>query len=81
MGDLLMQASLLGSIEKLSNAEVLAGITCRSANALSLEDRGSLENGKIADMIGFGTNDFRDILYNQGKLKPSLICKRGKFYN
>ena len=81
MGDLLMQASLLGSIEKLSNAEVLAGITCRAANALSLEDRGSLENGKIADMIGFKTNDFRDILYNQGKLKPSFICKRGKIYN
>ena len=81
MGDLLMQASLLGSKEKLSNAEVLAGITCRSANALSLEDRGSLENGKIADMIGFKTNDFRDILYNQGKLKPSFICKRGKIYN
>lgn len=81
MGDLLMQASLLGSTEKLSNAEVLAGITCRAANALYLEDRGSLENGKIADMIGFKTNDFRDILYNQGKLKPSFICKRGKIYN
>ena len=81
MGDLLMQASLLGSIEKLSNAEVFAGITCRSANALDLVDRGSLENGKIADMIGFKTNDFRDILYNQGKLKPSFICKRGKIYN
>ena len=81
MGDLLMQASLLGSTEKLSNAEVLAGLTCRAANTLSLEDRGSLENGKIADMIGFKTNDFRDILYNQGKLKPSFICKRGKIYN
>ena len=81
MGDLLMQASLLGSKEKLSNAEVLAGITCRSANALSLIDRGSLDEGKIADMIGFETKDFRDILYNQGKLKPSLICKRGKIYN
>ena len=81
MGDLLMQASLLGSTEKLSNAEVLAGITCRAANALSLEDRGSLGSGKIADMIGFKTNDFRDILYNQGKLKPSFICKRGKIYN
>ena len=81
MGDLLMQASLLGSTEKLSNAEVLAGITCRAANTLSLEDRGSLVNGKIADMIGFKTNDFRDILYNQGKLKPSFICKRGKIYN
>ena len=81
MGDLLMQAALLGSLEKLSNAEVLAGITCRSANALSLEDRGSLEKGKIADMIGFETNNFKDILYNQGKLKPSFICKRGKIYN
>ena len=81
MGDLLMQASLLGSNEKLSNAEVLAGITCRSANALSLIDRGSLDKGKIADMIGFETNDYRDILYNQGKLKPSFICKRGKIYN
>ena len=81
MGDLLMQAALLGSLEKLSNAEVLAGITYRSANALSLEDRGSLEKGKIADMIGFETNDFKDILYNQGKLKPSFICKRGKIYN
>ena len=47
----------------------------------SEESRGSLENGKIADMIGFKTNDFRDILYNQGKLKPSFICKRGKIYN
>jgi len=81
MGDLLMQAALLGSLEKLSNAEILAGITCRSANALSLDDRGSLEKGKIADIIGFETNDFRDILYNQGKLKPSFICKRGKIYN
>ncbi|MFL3001920.1 MAG: imidazolonepropionase [Cytophagales bacterium] len=81
MGDLLIQAALLGSLEKLSNAEVLAGITCRSANALSLEDRGSLEKGKIADMIGFETNNFKDILYNQGKLKPSFICKRGKIYN
>ena len=77
MGDLLMQASLLGSKEKLSNAEVLAGITCRSANALSLIDRGSLDEEKIADMIGFETNDFRDILYNQGKLKPSLILQKG----
>lgn len=81
MGDLLAQASILGSKEKLSNAEVFSGITFRSANALSLDDRGSLDIGKIADMIGFKTNDYRDILYNQGKLKPTFICKRGKIYN
>ena len=81
MGDLLTQASLLGSIERLSTAEVFAGITCRSAKALSLFDRGTLEEGKIADLIAFQTNDFREILYNQGKLKPYFICKRGKIYN
>ena len=81
MGDLLQQSSLLGSIEKLSSAEVFTAITYRSADALGLEDRGKIERDKIADFIGFKTNDYRDILYNQGKLKPSFICKRGEIYN
>ena len=81
MGDLLQQSSLLGSIEKLSSAEVFSAITYRSADALGLEDRGKIERDKIADFIGFKTNDYRDILYNQGKLKPSFICKRGEIYN
>ena len=81
MGDLLQQSSLLGSIEKLSSAEVFSAITYRSADALGLEDRGKIERDKIADFIGFKTNDYRDILYNQGKLKPSFICKKGKIYN
>ena len=38
-------------------------------------------DNKIADFIGFETNDFREILYHQGKLKPSLISKRGEIYN
>jgi imidazolonepropionase len=81
MGDLLQQSSLLGSIEKLSNAEVFSAITFRSADALGLDDRGAIEKDKIADFVGFKTNDYREILYNQGKLKPSFICKRGKIYN
>ena len=81
MGDLLHQASLLGSIEKLTNAEVFSAITFRAADALGLEDRGTIEKNKIADFIGFETNDYKEILYHQGKLKPSLICKRGKIYN
>ena len=35
---LLLQACLLGAFEKLSNAEVLAGITVRSAEALGIKD-------------------------------------------
>src|SRR5690606_40201528 len=55
MGDLLTQASILGTFEKLSNAEVLAGITYRGAAALRLMDRGSLAPGHRADPAVFPT--------------------------
>lgn len=77
MGDLLMQASILGTFEKLSNAEVLAGITCRAAAAHGLSDRGSIAVGKLADILLFQTSDYREITYHQGKLKPNMVFKRG----
>jgi len=77
MGDLLMQASILGTFEKLSNAEVLAGITFRAAAALGLEDRGKLTSGRLADIILFPTNDYREITYQQGRLKPAFVYKKG----
>lgn len=77
MGDLLMQASILGTFEKLSNAEVLAGITCRAAAALGLSDRGSIAVGNLADILLFQTSDYREITYHQGKLKPAMVFKRG----
>ena len=81
MGDLLTQASILAANEKLTNAEVFSAISYRAANALGLEDRGVIEKNKIADFIGFNILDYKEILYNQGKIKPSFICKRGKVYN
>ena len=78
MGDLLTQAALLGSFEKLSNAEVLAGITFRAAAALNLSDRGRLQEGLLADFALFHTDDHREILYHQGNLKPCVIFKKGK---
>lgn len=77
MGDLLTQAAILGTFEKLSNAEVLAGITVRAAAALKLEDRGKLEEGKLADFSLFHTGNYQEILYNQGNLKPCMVYKRG----
>lgn len=77
MGDLLTQASILGTFEKLSNAEVLAGITSRAAAALELTDRGTLEKGKKADFISFPTNNYKEITYHQGQLKPNGIWKNG----
>ncbi|MFD2588526.1 imidazolonepropionase [Croceitalea marina] len=77
MGDLLSQAAILGTFEKLSNAEVLAGITFRAAAALELSDRGTLEKGKVADFISFPTDDYQEITYHQGQLKPNGVWKNG----
>ncbi len=75
MGDLLTQASVLATFEKLSMAEVLSGITFRAAKALNFTDRGTLEKGKKADFISFPTDDFRDIIYYQGQMKPNGVWK------
>lgn len=77
MGDLLTQATILGAFEKLTNAEVLAGITIRAAAALRLKDRGELKKGKLADFSLFHTGNYQDILYNQGNLKPCMVWKKG----
>ena len=77
MGDLLMQACVLGSYEKLSNAEVLAGITYRAAAALGLTDRGRIVAGMKADLAIFDTTHYNEIFYHQGKLKPSMVFKSG----
>jgi len=78
MGDLILQASLLSASQKLTFAETIAGITYRAAKALSLTDRGKIVKGLLADFIAFRTNDYREILYYQGKLKPDIIWKNGK---
>ncbi|TSE08814.1 imidazolonepropionase [Aquimarina algiphila] len=77
MGDLLMQACILGTFEKLSNAELLAGITSRAAAALNLTDRGRLVPGMLADFNLFQTDHFNEIFYHQGKLTPSQVWKKG----
>jgi imidazolonepropionase len=77
MGDLLLQASILGIYEKLTMAETLAAITIRAAAALNLKDRGILKEGNTADIIAFKFDDYREILYNQGKIKPERIWKNG----
>ncbi|NME67517.1 imidazolonepropionase [Flammeovirga aprica] len=78
MGDMLTQGALLGAMEKLSTAEVFAGMTFRSAKALNLTDRGQLEKGKLADMQMYPCEDYREILYNQGMLAPAKVWKKGQ---
>lgn len=74
-GDLLMQAAIMGAYEKLNTAETFAGLTFRAAHALRLNDRGIIDKGMKAQMQAYNTNDYRDILYYQGKLKPFEVWK------
>ena len=78
MGDLLAQASILATFEKLSTAEVFSGVTFRAAAALGLEDRGRLKTGLLADFCLFPTSNYQEILYQQGTLKPVQVWKKGE---
>jgi len=78
MGQLLTQAAVLGTYEKLSTAETLSALTFRAAAALGLVDRGRLISGMLADMVAFPIADHREILYHQGSLKPQMVWKAGK---
>ncbi|MCQ6958468.1 imidazolonepropionase [Mucilaginibacter aquariorum] len=77
MGDLLMQAAVMSASEKLSAAEVFAGLTFRAASALKIE-RGILAPGMPADMQAYPCADYREILYYQGKLKPNRVWVGGE---
>ncbi len=78
MGKLVASASILASMEKLSNAEVLAAITFRAAKALNLDDRGRLVAGLLADFNIYQTDNYQNITYLQGRLEPHAVWKRGQ---
>jgi imidazolonepropionase len=77
-GHLLAQASMLATFEKLTTAEVLAGITQRSAHALGYNSKGELRESALADIISFPCSDYRDILYHQGMMPVAEVWKKGK---
>lgn len=76
-GNLIAQAGQLAAFEKLSTAEVFAGLTERAARALGFSDRGMLKEGYVADIVAFPTTDYREILYQQGSLMPGQVWKAG----
>ena len=77
MGNLLVEASILGAKEKLSMAETWAALTFRAAAALNLTDRGTLVKGNVVDIAAFKTDNYKEILYQQGELKPDKVWKKG----
>jgi imidazolonepropionase len=77
MGNLLTQASILATFQKLTTAEVFSGLTFRAAKALNLHDIGKVTTGYKADFQSYPTDDYREILYHQGQLKPCNVWKMG----
>ncbi|MGN5955838.1 imidazolonepropionase [Sphingobacterium lactis] len=77
MGKLIESASILATMEKLSNAEVLSAITYRAAKALNLKDRGRLVEGLLADFVIYKTDNYQNITYLQGALQPAQVWKTG----
>jgi imidazolonepropionase len=73
MGDLLMQAAVMGAAEKLTTTETLAAITMRAAASLGLKDRGVIAPGMRCQLQAYPTADYRDLLYHQGKMKPFQV--------
>ena len=76
-GDLLTQAAILATHEKLSAVEVFAAVTFRAAKALGLSNVGRLASGYQADLVVYPTNDYREILYHMGSLRPSASFIKG----
>jgi len=81
MGNLLTEAAILGTFEKLTIAEVFAAITCRAASAIQKTDRGILKPGYLTDIMAFKTNDYKEILYTQGQLRAGMVWKKGEIVN
>ncbi|WP_018127458.1 imidazolonepropionase [Balneola vulgaris] len=79
MGDLVTQAAIMGAAEKLSIAETLAAITFRAARALRIPE-GRLTVDHPAKLVVFDTDDYRNILYKQGQLRPSYLIVREECY-
>jgi imidazolonepropionase len=77
-GDLLAQCGILAAHQKLTAAETFSGVTFRAARALGFTDRGRLAPQHLFDAIAFPTYDYREILYQQGTLKPDILWKKGE---
>ncbi|SZD73341.1 Imidazolonepropionase [Candidatus Ornithobacterium hominis] len=77
-GNIIAQAAILASFQKLSNAEVLAGVTARAAYALRTEKFGSLIEGNQANFTIFDADNYQEITYQQGRLLPEMVYINGE---
>ncbi|MBU0934207.1 MAG: amidohydrolase family protein, partial [Spirochaetes bacterium] len=64
---------------KMSTEEVLTALTLNGAAALKLaHDRGSLEAGKLADILILDAPSYKHLAYHSGMNLVDTVIKRGK---
>lgn len=77
-GDLMLIATIACSQMKMTVPEVIAAITFNAAKALSLTDRGYIEQGAMADFSIFNAPTYEYLPYNFGSNNVSSVFVSGK---
>jgi imidazolonepropionase len=81
LGSLLMAVNLACCLFRLTPEEALAGVTRHAAAALGvLDEVGTLEVGKVADICVWPVGHPRELAYWMGGLRPMAVMKEGLLF-
>ncbi|MEJ5307151.1 MAG: imidazolonepropionase [candidate division WOR-3 bacterium] len=75
----LLLSATIGMINYgLTYEELIYGITLNPAFSLDLKNKGSLHEGKDADILMFKRDDFKELFYFTGDDQPDLVILKGE---
>ena len=72
--------ALAARLYGISPALALRAATVDAAHALGLDDRGTLEAGKLADLQVWDVGTHEDLVYKIGRNAVTTVVKRGRVY-
>ena len=75
---ILTMMNMACTLFRLNPEEALAGATCHAARALGLEDRGTLEAGKRADLAIWNVEHPAHLAWQIAGLRPRAVIFEGR---